>query len=162
MTDAPMELRGEGEPCAADDECQVGLECPSGLCAAVGGLDEPCTRAGTCDPDLMCDGLTCREPVLVRLCHCIYTTATMTPRHLEMEVGSTIIGPTPADICSACVPVPFGMDLPLEIRDSVDGRVYESGTLDITGDIPVIGIVFSVGVFEAISANCEPRAGFCG
>lgn len=79
-----------------------------------------------------------------------------------MQVGSTIIGPTLTDVCSPCTPVPLGMDWPLEIRDSVDGRVYETGTLDVTGEVPVLTIVFSAGVFDVVAGHCDPATGFCG
>lgn len=160
-TDATV-ARGEGEPCSADRECRSDLECHGATCSLVGGVDEPCTRAGTCEADLMCVELTCRATANVRLCHCVYTASTMSSRTLEMWVGSTIVGPTQTNVCSPCTPVPLGTDLPLEIRDSTDGRLYQSATLDVTGDPPVLTIAFSSGVFEVVAGHCEPATGFCG
>lgn len=79
-----------------------------------------------------------------------------------MQVGSTLVGPTSTDVCSPCTPVPVGMDVPFEIRNTADGTLYESGTLDLPGDPPVLTVVFSAGVLDALAGHCDPASGFCG
>jgi hypothetical protein len=157
-------LASEGESCADDFDCEPDLGCVSFQCAQVGAEGQPCGVLDSCDADLICDASdTCRRFGMVRLCHCIYTSTTMSPVDVEMQVGDTLVGPTPPDLCTPCVPVPVGTDLPLEIRRTENGAVLESGTLDVDGTVePAIGIVFSAGVFEAQVANCETVTGFCG
>ena len=162
--DSGPRLGGEGEACGDDFDCEPNLACQAGTCREAGGDGQPCRALDVCDADLTCDtsGI-CRPFGMVRLCHCIYTTATMTPVDMEMQVGDTLLGPTPANLCTPCVPVPVGTDLPLEIRRTESGEVLQTGTLDVDGTVePALGIIFSAGVFEAQVANCETVTGFCG
>ncbi|AKF09953.1 hypothetical protein [Sandaracinus amylolyticus] len=157
-----VEPVGVGEPCAADEGCEPGLACVGGTCAEVGAEGQPCDLGGACDDGLACDGTACRPAVQARLCHCIYTTPSLNPVQVEMEIGTQLVGPWGPDSCSPCQPVPSGTGVPYEIRRTENGAVLQTGALDIPPGSASFGVVFSAGVFEvgAIACDREP-APFC-
>ena len=85
----------------------------------------------------------------------------MSPVDLEMTVGDTRIGPTRSNVCSPCTPVPLGAAQPLEINRSATSEVLRSGTLEVDGTVPRLGVIYSVGVFTVRAVSCEPLSGFC-
>lgn len=154
-------LAAEGEPCVVASDCESGLECISSLCAAVGGEGQPCRSDSSCDADLGCIADTCAPVIQARFCHCIFASGGASPQNLEIQVGDAVVGPTPSDVCTACTDIPIG-NMPYEIRVD-DGRVLESGTLDVTSDNPVLGLLFSISGLQVVAGNCESAGtGFCG
>lgn len=152
-----------GEPCGIDEECESGAECRASTCAAVGGLDQPCTRDLACDADLACDGTACRNTVRARLCHCVYTTPSMSPVEVEMQIGTVVVGPSLPNTCSPCATVPQGAALPYVIRRVENGATIESGTMTLGADPPEVAVAFSAGTFVVGGLACDAvRTGFCG
>lgn len=158
-----VEPAAAGESCEDDASCERGLECRGATCIAVGGLDEPCRRDATCDTAFACDDTACRATVQVRLCHCIYTSETMSPVLVEMQIGGALIGPSNPDVCSPCATVPRGAALPYEIRRVENGAVLQSGTIALTGEPAEVGVAFSAGTFEIGAVACDREVTrFCG
>ncbi len=80
---------------------------------------------------------------------------------LEMEVGSSTLGPSLSDTCSPCVDVPTGAAVPFSIRRA-GGELLDSGNLHITSDIPELGFAYSVNglIPGPVACDREPT-GFC-
>jgi hypothetical protein len=99
----------------------------------------------------------------MRLCHCIYTSTTMTPVSVEMHVGAGVIGPSLPNVCSPCAAVPTGTGIPYELLRSGTTEVLRSGTLDIPAGGPDQGVAFTAGVFDIRPLSCDTTpAPFCG
>lgn len=154
----------EGDACVASEQCAAPLMCVDEVCAAVGGLDQPCRAGGFCDPGLACHDGACMPTIRVRLCHCIYETVTMDPVRLEMQIGSTVLGPSLSDTCSPCVEVPTGSDIPYIIRREGDSTGFlDAGSLNLTTEVPELGFAFSVGGIVPGPVECDRNpTGFCG
>lgn len=161
--DAGRPLGNEGDACESSSECAPSLECLDRLCAALGGLDQPCRPGNSCDSGLACDGTACRATIQGRFCHCVYETATMARVRLEMQIGTVVLGPTLTETCSPCVEIPIGSGIPYAIRREGSTSFLDTGSLNLTADVPELGFAFSVGGVVAGPIACDRApTGFCG
>lgn len=148
-------VAGEGESCGDTVLCDVGLGCIDGTCAPVGGLDEPCDPVlDVCDEGLMCSEGVCKEFVNVRFCHCVFSNGGEDAATLLLTLDGIEYPPTSAGVCSACVRVPFGGELPYSV-ETIGGQSVDSGTLEIEDQTPGVFFITTSSQYGTDDDVCE-------